>query len=144
MKYLRTSILGICLLGLCFQIVQAQVEPTIQELSVCDEPPMPVTSLADLSPEERKEAIIHILRTGECEYKGIVLKGKVQYVTAFPDIEIQYVDAFPDIRVQFVDAFPDECGEWQKVESFPDFKVQIVDAFPDVKVQIVDSFPGVR
>lgn len=79
----------------------------------------------------------------DCQFNGIELHGKVQFVDAFPDIKIQYVSAFPDIKVKMVDHFPDDCGEWQSVESFPDFKVQIVDAFPDIKVQLVDHFPGV-
>jgi hypothetical protein len=78
-----------------------------------------------------------------CEFKGIPLHGKVQFVENFPDIKIQYVSAFPDIKVKMVEHFPDECGEWQVVENFPDFKVQIVDAFPDLKVQVVEHFPGV-
>ena len=98
----------------------------------------------DLNPEERKEAISHFLETGDCEYKGIKLYGKVQFVESFPDIKIQYVTSFPDIKVKFVTSFPDDCGEWQKVTSFPDFKVQVVTSFPDLKVQEVDSFPGMR
>lgn len=78
-----------------------------------------------------------------CEFKGIPLHGKVQFVEHFPDIKIQYVSAFPDIKVKMVDHFPDQCGEWQVVENFPDFKVQIVDAFPDLKVQVVEHFPGI-
>lgn len=80
----------------------------------------------------------------DCSFNGIELKGRVQFVDAFPDIKIQYVDAFPDIRVQFVDAFPDQCGRWQEVDAFPDFRVQVVDAFPDIKVQKVTAFPGVE
>lgn len=79
-----------------------------------------------------------------CEFKGIPLHGKVQFVENFPDIKIQYVSAFPDIKVKMVEHFPNECGEWQVVENFPDFKVQIVDAFPDLKVQVVEHFPGVK
>ncbi len=79
-----------------------------------------------------------------CEWKGIKLYGKVQFVDAFPDIKVQFVDAFPDIKVQFVDAFPNDCGKWQEVTAFPDFKVQVVTAFPDIKVQKVTAFPGVR
>lgn len=78
----------------------------------------------------------------DCTWNGIALKGKVQFVDAFPDIKIQYVDAFPDIKVKWVTAFPDDCGEWQEVTAFPDFKVQVVTAFPDIKVQEVDAFPG--
>jgi hypothetical protein len=77
-----------------------------------------------------------------CEWNGIELKGRVQYVNSFADIKIQLVVAFPDLKVKFVESFPDECGEWQVVESFPDFKVQIVESFPDIKVQYVDAFPG--
>lgn len=79
-----------------------------------------------------------------CEFDGIPLYGKVQFVDAFPDIKIQYVNAFPNIKVKFVNAFPDECGEWQVVDAFPDFKVQVVDAFPDIKVQKVTAFPGMN
>ena len=99
-------------------------------------------TFADLTDLEKKEAVAHILSTGDCEWEGIKLHGKVQFVTSFPDIKIQYVTSFPDINVKFVDSFPDDCGEWQEVSSFPDFKVQVVDAFPDLKVQEVDAFPG--
>lgn len=145
MKYTKLAILGIFFSMLYVSTAQGQTNLTnLEETNPCEDEFMPPLTLQDLSPEERKEAIMNWLRTGDCEYDGITLKGKVEFVTAFPDIKIEYVDAFPDIRVQFVDAFPDDCGEWQKVTSFPDFKVQVVDAFPDVKVQIVDSFPGVR
>ena len=79
-----------------------------------------------------------------CSYNGIRLYGKVQFVSAFPDIKIQYVDSFPDLKVKMVSAFPDDCGEWQEVSSFPDFKVQVVSSFPDIKVKRVSSFPGVN
>lgn len=101
-------------------------------------------TLSSLSPEEKKEFIKHVLETGDCEWKGIKLYGKVQFVTSFPDIKIQYVTSFPDIKVQFVSSFPDRCGKWQEVTSFPDFKVQIVNSFPDFKVQKVTSFPGMN
>lgn len=78
----------------------------------------------------------------DCEFKGIQLMGKVQFVDSFPDLKIQYVDAFPDIKVKMVDSFPDKCGLWQKVDAFADFKVQVVTSFPDIKVKLVDSFPG--
>lgn len=80
---------------------------------------------------------------GSCTFKGKKMFGKVQFVTAFPDIKIQVVTAFPDLKVQKVTAFPDGCGKWQVVNAFPDLKVQVVNAFPDVKVQYVDAFPGV-
>ncbi len=78
-----------------------------------------------------------------CTFKGKKLFGKVQIVSAFPDIKVQVVSAFPDLKVHMVNAFPDSCGKWQAVDAFPDFKVQFVDAFPDVKIQYVDAFPGV-
>jgi hypothetical protein len=78
-----------------------------------------------------------------CTFKGKKLYGKVQIVTAFPDIKVQVVTAFPDLKVHMVDAFPDSCGKWKSVTAFPDLKVQFVDAFPDVKIQYVDAFPGV-
>jgi hypothetical protein len=102
------------------------------------------TSIADLSPKDKKAFIKQIIETGNCSWKGIKLHGKVQFVSSFPDIKIQYVSSFADIKVKFVSSFPDDCGEWQKVSSFPDFKVQIVTSFPDLKVQKVSSFPGMN
>lgn len=99
-------------------------------------------NIATLTTEEKKDFIAHIKATGNCEYKGIKLYGKVQFVESFPDIKIKYVESFPDIKVKFVESFPDKCGEWQVVNSFPDFKVQIVSSFPDLKVKTVESFPG--
>ncbi len=80
----------------------------------------------------------------DCVWNDIPLHGKVQFVTAFPDIKIQYVTAFPDIRVEFVKGFSTQCGQWEIVESFPDFKVQIVNSFPDLMVEKVTNFPGVN
>lgn len=115
------------------------------QISAClEEAPEPSLTFADLSAQEKREAITHWLSTGDCEYNGITLHGKVEFVESFPDIKIQYVTSFPDIKVEFVDSFPDDCGEWQRVDSFPDFTVQIVQSFPDIKVQIVDSFPGMN
>lgn len=79
-----------------------------------------------------------------CSFNGKRLYGKVQIVSAFPDVKVQIVNAFPDLKVQKVTAFPDACGKWQLVNAFPDVKVQLVTAFPDVKVQYVDAFPGTR
>lgn len=93
---------------------------------------------------EFKEAIIHMLKTRSCEFKGIKLYGKVKFVTSFPDIKIKYVTSFPDIKVKFVTSFPDKCGKWKKVTSFPDFKVKVVTSFPDLKVKKVTSFPGMN
>ena len=80
---------------------------------------------------------------GACTFKGKKLYGKIQVVTAFPDVEVQEVTAFADVKVQKVTAFPDSCGKWQMVTAFPDTKVQFVTAFPDVKIQYVTAFPGV-
>ena len=101
-------------------------------------------SFADLTIEEKQEAFTYMISTGSCEWKGIKLNGKVQFVDNFADIKIQYVNSFPDIKVKFVDNFPDDCGEWKKVSNFPDFKVQEVSSFPDLKVQEVSSFPGMK
>lgn len=101
-------------------------------------------AFSELTSEQKKEAIEFFKATGNCEWNGIKLYGKVQFVTSFPDIKIEYVESFPDIKVKFVNSFPDDCGEWQIVESFPDFKVQIVESFPDIKVKIVESFPGMN
>jgi len=101
-------------------------------------------AFSDLTEDQKIEALEHFKSTGNCEYKGIKLYGKVQFVTSFPDIKIQYVTSFPDIKVKFVTSFPDDCGEWQVVESFPDFKVEVVTSFPDLKVEKVTSFPGMN
>jgi hypothetical protein len=101
-------------------------------------------TIADLSSQEKVEFFKHIIETGDCEWKGIKLKGKVQFVTSSPDIKIQYVSSFADINVKLVSSFPDDCGEWQEVSSFPDFKVQVVSSFPDLKVKKVTSFPGMN
>ncbi len=77
-----------------------------------------------------------------CTFNGKKLYGKIQIVTAFPDVKVQQVTAFPDVKVQKVQAFPDACGKWQLVDAFPDTKVQFVTAFPDVKIQYVTAFPG--
>jgi hypothetical protein len=81
---------------------------------------------------------------GSCTFNGKKLYGKIQVVTAFPDVKVQIVSAFPDVKVKNVSAFPDKCGMWQMVTAFPDTKVQFVDAFPDVKIQYVDAFPGAQ
>lgn len=103
----------------------------------------PPTAFADLSMAEKKAAIV-AMANGECEYKGIPLHGKVEFVESFADIKIEFVESFADIKVKFVDSFPDECGEWQKVTSFPDFKVEVVESFADLKVEEVSSFPGME
>lgn len=102
------------------------------------------TEIKELTAEEKSDAFEYFSATGDCSYKGIELKGKVKFVTSFPDIKIQYVTSFPDIKVKHVTSFPDDCGEWQIVESFPDFEVQVVTSFPDLKVQLVESFPGMN
>lgn len=77
-----------------------------------------------------------------CTFKCKKLYGKIQVVTAFPDVKVQVVTAFPGVKVQTATFIPDKCGKWQMVTSFPDTKVQFVTAFPDVKIQYVESFPG--
>ncbi len=78
-----------------------------------------------------------------CTFNGHKLYGKIQEVTAFPDVKVQVVTAFQDVKVEKVTAFPDKCGKWQMVTAFPDTKVQFVTAFPDVKIRYVTAFPGV-
>lgn len=90
-------------------------------------------TFADLNKSEKAEFIKHVIETGDCEWKGIKLYGKVQFV-----------ESFPDINVEFVSSFPDKCGKWQEVSSFPDFKIQVVSSFPDIKVKKVTSFPGMN
>lgn len=77
-----------------------------------------------------------------CTFNGKKLYGKIQEVTAFPDVKVQVVSAFEDVKVEKVSAFPDKCGKWQMVTAFPDTKVQFVTAFPDVKIRYVTAFPG--
>ncbi|MCH2023846.1 MAG: hypothetical protein MK207_15320 [Saprospiraceae bacterium] len=101
-------------------------------------------TISDLNAEEKAAFIKHVIETGDCEWNGIKLYGKVEFVTSFPDIKIEYVTSFSDINVKFVSSFPDDCGEWQEVSSFPDFKVQVVTSFPDLKVKKVTSFPGMN
>lgn len=72
------------------------------------------------------------------------IRGKIQFVTSFPDYKVQVVDSFADLHVQKVTSFPDGPGKWQIVDSFPDYKIQIVDSFPDFKIKYVTSFPGVQ
>ena len=84
------------------------------------------------------------LSKGSCTFNGHKLYGKIQVVTAFPDVKVQVVNAFPDVKVEKVTAFPDKCGKWQMVTAFPDTKVQFVNAFPDVKIQYVTAFPGMN
>lgn len=79
-----------------------------------------------------------------CTFNGKKLYGKIQEVTAFPDVKVQVVTAFEDVAVQKVTAFPDKCGKWQMVTAFPDTKVQFVTAFPDVKIRYVTAFPGAK
>lgn len=141
------KLLGVFALFLIFSTAQAQqVAIQTESANNCEE------EIAYVSPEtgqaftrsEYKAAIIHMLKTRRCEYKGIKLYGKVKFVTSFPDVKIKYVTSFPDIKVQFVSSFPDKCGKWKKVSSFPDFKVQVVSSFPDLKVKKVTSFPGMN
>ena len=101
-------------------------------------------TFAELSSEAKKEAIKHILISGDCSWKGIPLHGKVEIVESFADIKVEIVDAFPDIRVKWVNAFANDCGEWEKVESFGDFKIELVNSFPDLKIKEVDAFPGMN
>jgi len=116
----------------------------VREANKDDQAKVKSMAFSELTAKQKKEAIEHFKTTGDCEWNGIKLHGKVQFVSSFPDIKIEYVESFPDIKVKFVTSFPDDCGEWQVVESFPDFKVQIVESFPDIKVKIVESFPGMN
>lgn len=82
--------------------------------------------------------------TGDCNYKGHKLYGKVKVVHSFPDLKVKIVNSFPDLKVKIVDHFPDSCGKWKFVDHFPDLKIQYVNSFPDIKIKYVDSFPGVK
>jgi len=73
-----------------------------------------------------------------------VVYGRIQYVTAFPDVKVKVVRSFADLRVQVVKAFADSPGEWEVVDSFPDFKVEVVESFEDFTIEYVNAFPGVR
>ncbi len=131
----------VAMLFLKFGFANAQTQSSASNTDIAYSEP--TLQFSDLNTEEKAEAIKALIN-GECEYKGIKLYGKVQFVTSFPDIKIQYVKNFPDIKVKFVTNFPDKCGLWQETKNFPNFKVQIVDNFPDLKVQIVDNFPGMK
>ncbi len=131
----QCMILGIVLLS--FGSVKAQAPDNTTDLAYSETS----SKFSELSDDEKAEAI-EALISGNCQYKGIKLYGKVQFVTSFPDIKIQYVKSFPDLKVKWVTSFPDKCGLWQETKSFPDIKIQVVESFPDIKVQIVDSFPG--
>jgi hypothetical protein len=133
----RLLILSVLVLSFGFSKAQTQRSDNTTDLAYS----APALQFSDLDEAEKAEAIKALIN-GNCEYKGIKLYGKVQFVTSFPDIKIQYVKSFPDIKVKWVTSFPDKCGLWQETTSFPAFKVQIVESFPDLKVQIVDSFPG--
>jgi hypothetical protein len=76
----------------------------------------------------------------DCTFEGIQLFGRVEYVTAFADVQVRE-SAFPDLRVR-EGSFPDSCGEWEIVEAFPDFTVEIVTAFEDFSIEY-SSFPGI-
>lgn len=130
-------ILSIFLSGFGFAKAQTQAPANTTDLAWSE----PTPTFSDLDEEQKAEAIKALI-SGNCEYKGIKLYGKVQFMTSFPDIKIQYVKSFPDLKVKWVTSFPDKCGLWQETKSFPDIKIQVVESFPDIKVQIVDSFPG--
>lgn len=70
------------------------------------------------------------------------IRGKIQFVTNFPDYKVKVVDSFADLHVKIVEHFPDDPGEWQIVEHFPDYRIQIVDSFPDFTIRYVEHFPG--
>ncbi len=134
----------ILVFSVILSITNHQMKQPCQKQTKCELKAGQSKSIASLTPEEKKEFIAHVKATGNCEYKGIKLYGKVKFVESFPDIKIKYVESFPDIKVKFVESFPDDCGEWQIVNSFPDFKVQVVTSFPDLKVKTVESFPGME
>lgn len=133
----QSIILAVLLLSFGFAKAQTPASDNTTDLAYSE----PASKFSELSDDEKAEAIKALI-SGNCEYKGIKLYGKVQFVTSFPDIKIQYVKSFPDLKVKWVTSFPDKCGLWQETKSFPAFKVQVVESFPDIKVQIVDSFPG--
>src|SRR5687768_13441102 len=85
-----------------------------------------ITLLALFGHLERSAAGAPKKVSPDCTYGGKKLYGRVQIVSAFPDLRVQAVSAFPDLRVQVVDSFPGSCGRWQIVDSFPDLKVQFV------------------
>lgn len=70
------------------------------------------------------------------------IRGKIQFVTSFPDYKVKLVDSFADLHVKIVEHFPDDPGEWQIVEHFPDYRIQIVESFPDFTIRYVEHFPG--
>ena len=101
-------------------------------------PPAPVATASASAPPATPPGKVG----RDCTLKGKKLFGKVQIVTAFPDLKVQVVTSFPELKVEKVRHFADVCGKWEMVDGFPDLKIQIVDSFPDLKVQYVDAFPG--
>ena len=59
---------------------------------------------SDLTESQKTEAIEYFKSTGSCEYKGIKLYGKVQFVTNFPDIKIELSSIAID-KMYFSDIF---------------------------------------
>lgn len=80
----------------------------------------------------------------KCTVNGKKLFGKIQFVTAFPDVTVEVVTALADLNVERVTSITYKCGEWEVVTAFPDLKVQIVPALADIKVQFVSAFPGLQ
>lgn len=100
--------------------------------------------VVELKTQEDELIAALILPPVSCEWKGLKLFGKIQFVTSHPDVKIQYVDSYADINVQMVNFSPSSCGQWQEVTSGADIKVQIVNSFPDLKVKLVTSSPGMN
>jgi hypothetical protein len=120
----HSIILAVLLLSFGFAKAQTQASDNTTDLAYSE----PTSKFSELSDDEKAEAIKALIG-GNCEYKGIKLYGKVQFVTSFPDIKIQYVKSFPDLKVKWVTSFPDKCGLWQETKSFPAFKVRSLKAF---------------
>lgn len=80
----------------------------------------------------------------KCEYNGMPLYGRIQFVENFEDVTVKIVEDFPDLRVKIVDDFPYDCGQWKIVDDFPDLKVKIVSSGEDLRVKFVESFEGLN
>lgn len=77
-----------------------------------------------------------------CACEKIPLKGKVKFVSEYPDFTIKIVKEYPDISIKIVKEYPDQCGEWEIVEEYPDFTVKIVEEYPDFTIRYVTTDPG--
>ena len=64
--------------------------------------------------QEKLDAFKMMLTSGDCEWNGIKLYGKVEFVEHFPDIKIEYVDITAE---QFKDKMQDYTENLERLFS---------------------------